>query len=313
MPTWESQLLKRTEIDDEAWNAFVDLSPQRYLYFYTWYLDAVCPGWQAIQVAHGGEKVMQWPLPIKKKGPLPYAYQPRLTQFSGSVFRAFKEQRHRQHHQLKSALQEAIKALPSLVAIDINLHPELSFFMPFQWAGYNVQPRFTYWLPLEAGYSDLKNQFSSSIRNHLKKAEKNGLSITKTHDFGSFLSLALRANVYSPSEAETFQAIWKAIAGHRSALILEARTPSGELAAVAAFIPDVRNFIFFGNALSPSMRNSGAGSLLIAEAIRTACESCQHEYFDFEGSMLPAVEQYFRAFNPEGKIYLNVQRKKILP
>ncbi|MAT53554.1 MAG: hypothetical protein CMN32_03675 [Saprospirales bacterium] len=310
---WESQLLNRTEIDDEAWNAFVDLSPQRYLYYYTWYLDAVCPGWQAVQVAHGGETVLQWPLPIKKKGPLPYAYQPRLTQFGGPVFRAFKEQRHRQHHQIKSALQEAIKALPKLVAIDINLHPELSFFMPFQWAGYKVKPRFTYWLPLEAGYADLKNEFSSSIRNHLKKAAKAGLEITKTEDPSQFLSLALRATVYSAAEAETFQAIWKAISGHRQAFILEAHTPDGQLAAAAAFIPDVRNFIFFGNALSPSLRNSGAGSLLIAEGIHIACESCQHEYFDFEGSMLPPVEQYFRAFNPEGVMYLNISRKKLMP
>ncbi len=309
---WQSQLLKRTEIDDEAWNAFVDRSPQRYLYYYTWYLDGVCPDWQAVQVSHGGEPVLQWPLPVKKKGPLPYAWQPRLTQFGGPVFRPFNEPRHRQHHQIKSALQEAIKALPKLVSLDINLHPELSFFMPFQWAGYKVKPRFTYWLPLEAGYGDLKGEFSSSIRNHLKKAAKAGLSIRQSNDPERFLSLALRATVYDANEAGAFRAIWKAIAGHRRAFILEAYTPENEPAAAAAFIPDVRNFIFFGNALSPSLRNTGAGSLLIAEGIRMACETCQHEFFDFEGSMLPPVEQYFRAFNPEGKMYLNVQQKKWL-
>ena len=309
---WQSQLLKRTEIDDEAWNAFVDRSPQRYLYYYTWYLDGVCPDWQAVQVSHGGEPVLQWPLPVKKKGPLPYAWQPRLTQFGGPVFRPFNEPRHRQHHQIKSALQEAIKALPKLVSLDINLHPELSFFMPFQWAGYKVKPRFTYWLPLEAGYGDLKGEFSSSIRNHLKKAAKAGLSIRQSNDPERFLSLALRATVYDANEAGAFRAIWKAIAGHRRTFILEAYTPENEPAAAAAFIPDVRNFIFFGNALSPSLRNTGAGSLLIAEGIRMACETCQHEFFDFEGSMLPPVEQYFRAFNPEGKMYLNVQQKKWL-
>lgn len=310
---WESQLLKRTEINDEAWNAFVDQSPQRYLYYYTWYLDAVCPGWQAVQVSHRGEKVLLWPLPVKKKGPLPYAYQPRLTQFGGPVLRPSGEPRHRQHHQIKSALQEALKALPRLVALDVNLHPALSYFMPFQWAGFQVRPRFTYWLPLEDSYRELRRAFSSSIQNHLKKAAKAGLSIHKTEDPSRFISLALRATVYNAAEAETFSAIWKAIAGHRQAFLLEASTTDGELAAAAAFIPDVRNFIFFGNALSPSLRNSGAGSLLIAEGIRIASESGQHEHFDFEGSMLPTVEQYFRAFNPEGKMYLNIARKKFLP
>lgn len=313
MPMWESRLLKRPEINDEEWNAFVDKSPQRYLYYYSWFLDAVSQDWQAVQVFLKGELFLQWPLPVKQKGPLPYAYQPRLTQFGGPVLLPIYERRHRQHHLTKSALQEAIQALPKLVAIDIHLHPTLSFFMPFQWAGFKVKPRFTYWLPLATDSQQLCAHFSSSIQNHLKKASKAGFSIRKSFSPDNFLKLVLQSETYSKAEAATFRAVWQALPERREAFLLETVSPEGNLAAAAAFIPDVRNFIFFGNALAPSLRNSGAGSLLIAEAIKMASESGKFEYFDFEGSMLPPVEQYFRAFNPEGVMYLNVQRNKWLP
>jgi Acetyltransferase (GNAT) domain len=54
------------------------------------------------------------------------------------------------------------------------------------------------------------------------------------------------------------------------------------------------------------LRASGAGSLLIWELIK---ESAKHvPRFDFEGSMLPAVEHYFRKFGGRQETYYQVTR-----
>ena len=56
----------------------------------------------------------------------------------------------------------------------------------------------------------------------------------------------------------------------------------------------------------PHLRTSGAGSLLIWEAIQRA--SADSQVFDFEGSMLRPVERFFRAFGGRQTPYPHVSR-----
>jgi len=56
----------------------------------------------------------------------------------------------------------------------------------------------------------------------------------------------------------------------------------------------------------PELRNSGADSLLTWEAIRFAATVA--ERFDFEGSMLEAIERGFRAFGGVQTSYFHVTR-----
>lgn len=83
---WHTQRSNRKDIDDAQWNRFAEASPQEYLYYHTWYLDAVAPDWEALFVWYGDRLLLQWPLAVSTKGPLRYCFQPRLTQFGGPVF-----------------------------------------------------------------------------------------------------------------------------------------------------------------------------------------------------------------------------------
>jgi hypothetical protein len=56
----------------------------------------------------------------------------------------------------------------------------------------------------------------------------------------------------------------------------------------------------------PELRSSGAGSLLMWEAIMRA--RAVTDVFDFEGSMLKPVERFFRAFGGCQTPYLYVSR-----
>jgi hypothetical protein len=58
--------------------------------------------------------------------------------------------------------------------------------------------------------------------------------------------------------------------------------------------------------IDPDLRNSGAMSLLVWEALRFAATVT--ERFDFEGSVIEPVERFFRAFGGAQKPYFRVTR-----
>jgi hypothetical protein len=56
----------------------------------------------------------------------------------------------------------------------------------------------------------------------------------------------------------------------------------------------------------PHLRTSGAGSLVLWEAIKFA--ATVSEQFDFEGSMIEPVERFFRAFGGTPTPYFSIQK-----
>lgn len=302
---WEAQLLRRQDIDEAQWNAFVEVSPQEYLYFYTWFLDAAHPDWQAIEVRYKGHPFLKWPLPVKRKGFLRYAFQPRLTQFGGPMVAPVTGTNFRHKQLIKSALQHAIGALPTLFSLNINLHPALDYFLPFHWAGFQVRPLYTYWLPVSEGFATVEANFSSSIRDDIKKARKKGYTVRTTGDATNLLALTRAVGIFDPAHEDAFRKIWSVVSQYRTAVVIEGLAPGGQVAGAAAYIVDGARTIFLSSALQVEHRQAGVGALLTTEGIALACRSgCQ--WFDFEGSMLPSVEQFFLRFNPKGKVYWNV-------
>ena len=57
---------------------------------------------------------------------------------------------------------------------------------------------------------------------------------------------------------------------------------------------------------NPKLRNSGATSLCMWEAIKFA--STVTKKFDFEGSMIESVERFFRAFGATQKPYFHITK-----
>jgi len=88
--------------------------------------------------------------------------------------------------------------------------------------------------------------------------------------------------------------------------ILFAYDEVGQVHAVAYTVRDRRTTYYLMGGGDPHLRTSGAGSLLVWEAIRRA--SADSQVFDFEGSMLRPVERFFRAFGGRQTPYPHVSR-----
>ncbi|MEI7803410.1 MAG: hypothetical protein WCI97_12225, partial [Bacteroidota bacterium] len=76
----KSHYLKHTEIDITKWDHCVKNSFNHLPYCYSWYLDVVSPGWDAL-ISDDYEYI--FPLTHRRKARINYLFQPYFTQQLG--------------------------------------------------------------------------------------------------------------------------------------------------------------------------------------------------------------------------------------
>ena len=76
--------------------------------------------------------------------------------------------------------------------------------------------------------------------------------------------------------------------------------------SVAYFIWDNHSVYYLMGGSNPSLRNSGAASLLMWEGIIFAIKN--NKQFNFEGSMHEHIERFFRAFGAEQTPYYKISK-----
>ncbi len=74
------QYLRNNQIDKKRWDKVVDLSPNGRVYGYSWYLDALADYWDALVM---GDYEYVMPLPYKKKYGIPCVVNPHFVQQLG--------------------------------------------------------------------------------------------------------------------------------------------------------------------------------------------------------------------------------------
>ena len=153
--------------------------------------------------------------------------------------------------------------------------------------------------------SDLSNLdnvwsgFSDKARNEYRKAEKrNSLHIDANPSLDAFLELNKmvfqRQGLAIPYADELVRRIDKACSDRNCRAIFIARDEKGNPHAGLYLIWDENSAYYLMGGGDPELRNSGATSFCMWEAIKFA--STVTRVFDFEGSMLEPVEKFFRSF-----------------
>lgn len=280
-----------------------------------WYLDAVCEGgeWGAAVVQHGEQPAAAMPWFLKQKGPFRYLAMPYFCKHLGPYlhpgFRELKFE-HKFYEQL-------IEQLPSVHAIKQEFHPSVTNWLPFYWRGFRQTTRYTYQLSLREGLQAVYKGFNRNVRRNIKKAEKelhirHGMA---PEDFHRMVLLSFeRQGLPPPHSPEFFLRHDAALAQHKSRAIFCAEDGHGRIHSAAYLIWDGQSSYYHLSGDDPELRDSGAGLLLIREALRYTHEVLQLPTFDFEGSMIPNIEAirrqfggrqapYFRVWKYNSKIY----------
>lgn len=280
-----------------------------------WWLDTACGAgrWDVILIEQKGQTVAV--MPVYK--PLPgLISMPPYTQTMGPWFPPAPEDA--KYSTLLGKRQAICKELTAL------LKPYSSFlqqfphtftdWLPFYWEGYKQTTRYTYILYNIADEEKLWNGMAPNIRRNITKAkEKNGIIVRKGIPEGEFLNLFAatfkRQNLPAPGDMNVLKELIARCRERNQGDLWGGYDNAGRLhaAAFVAWQPGTAYYIAGGG--DPALRDSGAHSLVMWETIRYA--SLHSSAFDFEGSMLPGVERFFREFGATQTPYFTISKGKL--
>lgn len=296
----------------DAYRSFAAKVPDLPLFVQPWYLDVVCKkdAWNAAIVQKNGRVVAALPFFMKQKWGWQYISTPPLCKHMGPYllpeYRSLKWQM-----RLYAELIEQLP--PGLAAFEQNFHYDVTNWLPFYWASFKQTTLYSYVLPLDDSEEMIFQRVEKNYRNKIRAAEsrlelRDDLPITELH---RLMRLSFeRQGLNSSVSLALLQALFTELSEHRCCKLLFAAEPqTGALHSAALLVWDQHSAYYLLSGDDPNLRASGAGVLLQWAAIRYAKNVAGVPLFDFEGSMLRAIEQGRRDFGAQQRPYFRVRRE----
>jgi len=296
------RLLLHNEIDFKLWDNCIEQSPNGMIYAYSWYLNKVAPGWQAL-VEGNYQTVM--PLPVKKKMGVTYVYQPFFVQQLG----VFGMNSH-QSDVCDRFVDEAIKRF-RWIDYNLNTHNVLHRMTKF-----GSTMGVTHHLDLIEPYSQLRARYSENTRRNIAKANKKGVFVLKNGSpdevIGAFRTHKGKAlGVFGQQDFRLlsqliFSAIQRGFAQVYSAYT-DKNTFCGGIVLLQSHYKAV---LIFSGSTAEAMEN-GAMFALIDDFIK---QNAGSEYMlDFEGSTDVNLARFYKGFGSKECVFLRIKSNRLPP
>jgi hypothetical protein len=286
-------------------------APSNAIFQQPWWLDAVAPGrWSEATVARDGRVLARLPYVVRGPSRLRMLTMPPLTQTlgpwleraDGSAARTLATE-----IELLTALEAALPAAAGFVQ---HFSPTMLNALPFYWAGYQLEVRYTYRLEGLRSPDALWDGLRGNIRREIRKARKQ-LEIRDDLGLDTFYSVWTRTfarqGIQPSVSLAQLERLDAACADHDARTMVFAQDAQDRVHAVIYVVWDGHAAYHLLGGADPELRTSGASSMLMWEAILRA--GAVTDVFDFEGSMLKPVERFFRAFGSRQTPYLRVSRQ----
>ena len=275
-----------------------------------WWLDSVAPGaWSEAVVRRGDEVVARLPYARRRKLGLTMIVQPTFTQTLGPWLGPIEGKYARRLETEKKLLAQLIEQLPPFDFFRMSFAPALTNWLPFYWAGCTATVYYTYRIEDLSDLDRIHSDFQDHVRRAIRKAQR---AVEIDHDFPLDGLLRLDSGTYArkrlrlPHSYDVLRRLDAACAARGSRRILGAVDAQGRTHAALYVAWDERTLYALLSALDPELRTSSANTLLYWEAIRLASEVSR--VFDFEGSMVESVENYFRGFGARQTQYFCISK-----
>ena len=269
------------------------------LFYNGWYLDAVCSEeqWDVAVYQKNDEVKAIWPYYKKTKYGLSYITMPPLTPYLGPwVLNMSPKKMHKTYSYEHTVLGELCDSLPQVHLSTIHTHPEMNNLLATKWKGYQEKSRYTYRLDL-GNKKSIWDGISDKQRNIIRKAQAS-LTVSETEDIDQFYEINKksfqRQDLPIPYGQNMFKALDTALKKRSQRLILEATDKHKNVHGMVYLAHDRHTVYLLAIGSDPQYRNEGSIPLMIWHAIQHFNGS--HQTFDFEGSMIPTIEKFFRSF-----------------
>ncbi|WP_234427448.1 GNAT family N-acetyltransferase, partial [Vibrio anguillarum] len=203
-------------------------------------------------------------------------------------------------------MEALIDQLPKYHYFSQNWHYSNTNWLPFYWKGFEQITRYTYLIDDLSNIDDVWDSSLANIRTDIRKAEnKFNLVVKENLPFSDFLLLNrqtfLRQGMQLPYSESFVNQLVSTAKDRNQCRWFIAQDNEGRNHAGVLLVWDSESAYYLMGGGDPDLRNSGATSLCMWEAIKFA--STVTKRFDFEGSMIEPVERFFRAFGAKQTPY----------
>jgi hypothetical protein len=275
----------------------------------SWWLDTVAPNeWKEIIVEEDGEIIARWPIVKKGKG----VGMPKMTQTLGFWVSEEILKSDTYYSNRKRITNLLLEQLPRNKDINISLDSKVNYFMPMHWMHFKISPRISYRLNDLTDIDSIYNRFSRRVKEYIRSANKK-LTIKKIDDIEILLKLMdktfSRQNNKNPWAKNLIRNIYKTCKEHNACNLLYAQDEDGNIHSGNLYVYDEKVCYNLICGTDPTYRSSGAQTLLVWEGIKFA--STVSKLFDFEGSMIEGIENFFRQFGGTPTVYYQILRQNI--
>ncbi|WP_163575252.1 GNAT family N-acetyltransferase [Halomonas faecis] len=284
----------------EHYRAHCEAEPSIPLFSQSWWLDAVAPGaWSAVLAYRGAEIVGTLPYVKRRKWGMTLLTQPKLTQTLGPWVKSTNKAYPKALAYEKDVLETLACGLPRHQYYAQNWHHCQKNWLPFYWLGFQQTTRYTYRLCGLDNEDALWKGLQQNIRGDIRKAKTRFMiNVRPANNLDEFLTLNRatfqRQGRKLPYSKSLVARIDEMVSQRDAGDCLVAVDSDGKLHAGAYIVRSGDTAYYLMGGGDPDLRNSGATSLVLWEAICSQPESVK--YFDFEGSMVEPIERFFRAF-----------------
>lgn len=279
-----------------------------------WWLDIVCgtDDWDVLLYKKNGRIEAAMPLYLPWHG---VVSMPVYTQTMGPWIAPESEDTKYIHRlsRRQEILQSFVGQLKGYTHFFQNFSYPITDWLPFYWDGYKQTTRYTYILDNIKLLTDTPDSvwenMSQSIRRNIRKAQKQGIEIRSAIPIPDFLEVqrqTFQRQGLRPVKTHILEKLIRESLRRNQGRLWGAYDSYGNLhAAIFVVIQDSSAYYLAGGG-NPRFRSSGAHSLALWQAIQDA--AIYTDRFDFEGSMLPGVERFFREFGAKQMPYFAINK-----
>ncbi len=280
-----------------------------------WWLDAVAPDrWQEVTAS----------LPGGARGRLPFVAtnvlgrigaitSPPLTPRLGpQVFVQPDARRAKYYSDKKAVVTELIAGLPKHSYFAQNCTASFDYWLPFHWAGYSQTSNYSYVLDDLTDDEEIWRQMSKSHRRRITRGES---TYTIRDDLGSDELVPLleqtmeRQGLSSDIDPVVLRRAHLAAVERGAGSILVAVDERARPVAGGFFVWDADSTFYLLGGRAHEVTDDNAMPLVLWTAIRHAAMTSRR--FDFEGSMLEGVEEFFRRFGARPEPYSFISKSSM--
>lgn len=279
-----------------------------------WWLDVMCGegNWDVWLYIKGTTVLAAMPYYLEKRGDYRYITKAPLTQNNGLLilYPLNQKQVARAHfeEEIACAADQYIQSL-GVDVYEQQFHYGYTNFLPFFWNGYTSIPRVTYVIENTRDMNSVEKHISSKYRSVIRKGRRSIArfsSISPEKFFYEHEKIFLRQKKQSPISFSTWMKLFGVCDNRNAGQILAAQAEDGTILSLAFFVWDSESVYLLLGGPVPEYATLDTFDALVYEGIMLA--SKKGLKFDFEGSVIRAINHSFREYGGEAKLYFRIRK-----